>query len=685
MAQNSSDFNYHVDRFADIEVLRYQVPGFNELTLQQKQYIYYLSQAAMAGRDILFDQNYRYNLAIRTVLETMYVHYTGDRNNEDFKQFEIYLKRIWFSNGIHHHYSTDKILPEFSEDFLMHAFASLPDTVKWSIENDLRENVFDGATHPFRQLVSIMFDPTIAPKRVNQTEGQDVIITSANNYYLQPAFKCLKSSSKPITSTNTPLSQQEVKDFYNAQRNPNDQTPVSYGLNSRLEKNEDGSLQENVWKINGMYSKEISEIISWLEKAKTVAENDKQKEIISLLIDFYTSGNLKTFDDYSIAWVKDTASHIDFVNGFIETYGDPLGIKASWESIVNFKNIEASNRTEIISKNAQWFEDNSPVDTRFKKDKVKGVSAKVITMAMLGGDCYPHTPIGINLPNSNWIRETHGSKSVTIDNITDAYDKASQSSGFAEEFMFSQVEIDRKRKYGKLGDDLHTDLHECLGHGSGKLLPGVSQEALGVYGATIEEARADLFALYYLADPKLVELGLLPDQEAYKSEYYGYMMNGLLTQTIRIELGKDIEESHMRNRAMIAQWVLNNTTASTIEITIKDGKHFVKVNDYKNLRVLFGALLQEIQRIKSEGDFEAAKKLVEDYGVKIDKNLHAEMLERYKKLNLAPYKGFINPVYTPIVNEQGEIIDISIDYTEGYVEQMLRYGQTQQSTTQNQN
>lgn len=662
MAQENNNFNYHVDRFADIEVLRYQVPGFEKLSLQQKKYIYYLSQAAVAGRDILFDQNNQYNLAIRKTLETIYVNYEGKRNGNDFKEFEIYLKRIWFSNGIHHHYSMDKFLPNFSQEFVINMFDSLPESIKNNIESNLQQFGFEKQTHPFRELVNIMFDPNTNTKRVNQAEGEDLIQTSANNYYVR----------------NNNLTQKEVEDFYNAKKNPDDKTPISYGLNSRLIKNENNKLEEEVWKIGGKYSKNIEKIVFWLEKAKTVAENENQQKIISLLIDFYTNGNLKTFDEYSIEWVKDNSSHIDFINGFIETYGDPLGIKASWESIVNFKNIEASNRTEIISKNAQWFENNSPVDSQFKKKEVKGVSAKVITVAMLGGDCYPTTPIGINLPNANWIREVHGSKSVTIDNITDAYDKAAQNSGFAKEFMYSQEEIDRKKKYGKLGDDLHTDLHECLGHGSGQLLPGVSQDALKAYGATIEEARADLFALYYLADEKLIEIGLFPDAEAYKSEYYGYMMNGLLTQAIRIELGKDIEESHMRNRALIANWVLEKGYefgGKPVELVKENGKTFVKVNDYENLRLLFGGLLEEVQRIKSEGDYEAAKKLVEDYGVKINKELHAEVLERYKKLNLAPYKGFINPVYTPIFNENNEIIDISIDYSEGYAEQMLRYSE----------
>ncbi|MDR1678993.1 MAG: dipeptidyl peptidase 3 [Prevotellaceae bacterium] len=665
------EFNYIVDQFADVQVLRYQVPGFEELSLQQKEYIYYLAQAAEAGRDILFDQNNVHNLAIRKVLEAIYLNYKGDRNSEDFKQFEIYLKRIWFSNGIHHHYSMDKFVPGFSKQFFIKEFYSVPvdvyesymllgmDVQDKNALKDFYSNVF----------LSVIFESDIDAKRVNQTEGEDLIQTSANNYYFS-------------WKNNTPLTQQEVENFYDKKRNPNDLTPISYGLNSRLIKKPNSQeLEEQIWKIGGKYDKEIRQIVHWLEKAKTVAENDQQKEILHLLIDFYTTGDLKTFDKYSIAWVKDTASHIDFLNGFIETYGDPLGIKASWEANVNFKNIEATKRTEIISANAQWFEDHSPVDKRFKKKEVKGVSAKVITVAMLGGDCYPYTPIGINLPNANWIRQMHGSKSVTIDNITDAYDKASQGTGFNEEFMYSQTEIDRKVKYGKLGDDLHTDLHECLGHGSGQLLPGVSQDALKAYGATIEEARADLFALYYIADPKLVELGLLPDHEAYKAEYYNYMMNGLMTQLVRIEPGNEIQESHMRNRALIANWIMNYDIVNgikrvqpVIHFLKRNDKTFVEIRDYQVLRLLFGELLKEIQRIKSEGDYEAAKNLVETYGVKVDNDLHAEVLERYKKLNLAPYKGFVNPVYTPVYDENGKITDVKISYDEGFVEQHLRYG-----------
>ena len=657
----NSDFNYIVEQFADVQILRYKVPGFEDLTPQQKEYIYYLAQAAEAGRDIIFDQNYRHNLDIRKVLESIYLNYDGDRNTEDFKQFEIYLKRVWFSNGIHHHYSMDKFVPGFSGEFLAKGLDYVP-------KDFMR---FEG--------MPAIINPKIDAKRVNRVEGEDLIYTSANNYY-----------ERGIT-------QKEVEDFYNEMRNIEDKAPVSYGLNSRLS----GfylhwgysshwlspisapvmsrfSFFEEVWKIGGMYSKEIEQIVHWLEKAKTVAENEEQKNIITLLIDFYTTGDLKTFDEYSIAWVKDTASQIDFLNGFIETYGCPLGIKGSWEALVNFKNTQATRRSEIISENAQWFEDNSPVDARFKKREVKDVSAKVITVAMLGGDCYPASPMGINLPNSNWIRETFGSKSVTLDNITEAYFHASQGSGFNEEFMSGEAEIARAATYGRLTESLHTDLHEIVGHGSGQLLPGVSQDALRAYGAVIEEARADLFALYYIADPKLVELGLLPDMEAYKAAYYNYMMNGLMTQLVRIEPEKDIEQTHMRNRQMVARRVLANTE-NAVEFVEKDGKTFVRINDYEALRRLFGELLSEIQRIKSEGDFESAKNLVETYGIKINQELHAEVLERYKKLNIAPYRGFVNPRYFPVYDENGEMIDVRIDYSEGYVEQMLRYSGMQKN------
>jgi Peptidase family M49. len=642
-----STFEYRVDRFADIEILRYPVPGFNSLSLQQKVLIYYLSQAALEGRDILWDQHNRYNLTIRRVCEGVYENYMGDKSTEDWKNFETYLKQIWMANGIHHHYSEDKILPKFSKEYFT--------TIVKSVDPG-RMPFRDGmaADETLTEIVPVMFDPNIMPKRMNQAAGVDLIKTSAVNFY-------------------EGVTQKEVENFYNKMKNPNDATPVSYGLNNKVVK-KDGVVAEQVWKQGGMYDKAITRIIGWLEKAAGVAENEQQKAVINTLIDFYKTGDLKTFDDYSIKWVSDTSSHVDFVNGFIETYADPLGMKGSWESIVNFKNIEATKRTETISANAQWFEDHSPIDPRFKKSEVKGVSAKVITAAILGGDCYPATPIGINLPNSNWIRAQHGSKSVTIENITYAYDKAAEGNGFNEEFMWSDDERALSKKYGSLTDNLHTDLHECLGHGSGKLLPGVDGDALKAYGSTLEEARADLFALYYLGDPKLVELKLLPDNEAYKSEYYQYMMNGAMTQLTRIKPGKTIEEAHMRNRALIANWVIEKGRADSVVVfKQKDGKTYVVVNDYDKLRDLFGKLLAEVQRIKSEGDYEAGKKLVETYGVKVDPKLHKEVLARYEKLNLAPYKGFVNPVYKPVTDANGKITDITISYDENYIDQQLRY------------
>jgi dipeptidyl-peptidase-3 len=644
----AQEFCYHVDRFADVEVLRYKVPGFENLSLQQKKLIYYLSEAALEGRDILYDQNNKYNLTIRKTLEAIFLNYAGDRTTNTYKNIETYLKRVWFSNGIHHHYATDKFSPDFSETTFRLIVESLPASslpLK-AYNNDVKKLLDD--------ICPIIFNPNLYAKRVNQQEGVDVIKNSANNYY-------------------EGVTEKEVTDFYNAMKDPNDSTPISYGLNSKLVK-ENGKLVEKVWKIGGMYSPAIEKIVGWLEKAAEVAENEKQKSVIHSLIDYYETGDLLTFDEYSILWVEDLDSRIDFVNGFIETYGDPLGIKASWESVVNFKNLEATERTEKICANAQWFEDNSPVDPRFKKETVKGVSAKVINAAMLGGDCHPATPIGINLPNANWIRQAHGSKSVTIENITSAYDQASIGNGFNEEFVWSASEIELIEKYGFQSDNLHTDLHECLGHGSGQMLPGINQEMLKVYGATIEEARADLFGLYYAADPKIVELGLLPNAEAYKAEYYKYMMNGLMTQLTRIEEGNNIEESHMRNRALIAHWVYEKgANDKVVELKQRDGKTFVVVNDYEALRELFGKLLAEVQRIKSEGDFESAKKLVENYGVKVDPTLHKEIRERYAKLKLAPYKGFVNPVYQPILNEEGEIIDIKVEYKESFLMQMLRY------------
>jgi len=640
-------FNYIVDQFADIQILRYQVPGFEEFSLKDKKLIYYLSEAALQGRDILFDQNYKNNLLVRNTLQAIYLNYNGNRKSEEFKQFTTYFKRVCFSNGIHHHYGMQKFNPEFSTGFLLEAVGRVPEETLPLQKGQTKVDLLN-------TLIPVIFDQNVAPKRVNQADGQDLIVTSANNYY-------------------EGVTQAEVEAFYNKMRKPDDQTPISYGLNSRLVK-KDGKLVEEVYKLGGKYSEQIERIIFWLTKAQEVAENSKQKEIIKTLIEFYRTGDLKTFDKYSILWVEDNKSHIDFVNGFIETYGDPLGMKASWESIVNFKNIEATKRTDIISKNAQWFEDNSPVAPQFRKPKVKGVSAKVITVAMLGGDCYPATPIGINLPNANWIRQHYGSKSVTIENITEAYDKAAQGNGFNEEFMYSQEEIDRKLKYGIMTDNLHTDLHECLGHGSGQLLPGVSQDALKAYGATIEEARADLFGLYYVADKKILELGLLPSDEAYKAEYYQFMMNGLMTQLTRIKPGDNIEESHMRNRQLIARWVFEKGAADkVVELVKRDGKTFVKINNYEALRILFGNLLSEIQRIKSEGDYEGAKALIENYAVKVDPVLHAEILERYKKLNLAPYKGFVNPTYTPVYDNKQNITDVKITYTEGFIEQQIRY------------
>lgn len=641
-------FHYTVEQFADLQILRYRVPGFERLSLKQKMLVYYLSQAALEGRDILFDQNGKYNLQIRKLLEAVYIHYQGDRTTEDFQQFEIYLKRIWFSNGIHHHYACDKLVPGFSAEYLTHLMASVDPSV-------LPVNKGESVRAMCDKLFPVIFNPDVMPKRVNQADGEDLVLTSAANYY-------------------EGVTQAEAEAFYAARKAEGSPTePVMYGMNSRLAK-VDGQIQEQVWKVGGMYSAAIGKIIGWLEKAGEYAENESQHEVIRLLIDFYRTGDLHTFDVYSIAWLKDTASHIDFVNGFIESYGDPLGMKASWESIVDFKDAEATRRTELISSHAQWFEDHSPVDARFKKEEVKGVSAKVITAAILAGDLYPSTAIGINLPNSNWIRSVHGSKSVTIGNLTEAYNRAARGNGFREEFVYSDVERKLLDTYADITDDLHTDLHECVGHGSGKLLPGVDADALRAYGSTIEEARADLFGLYYLADAKLVEWGLVPDAEAYKAEYYSYMMNGLMTQLVRIEPGRTVEEAHMRNRQLIARWVLQQgREAKVVELVVREGKTYVRVNDYVQLRALFGKLLAEVQRIKSEGDYEAARRLVETYGVQIDPALHAEVLQRYERLHLAPYKGFVNPVYTLQTDAEGNVTDVQIAYTEGYAEQMLRY------------
>ena len=646
---SSKAFNYMVDKFADLEILRYQVPGFESLSLKQKQLLYHLSEAALMGRDILFDQNGRYNLAIRRTLEAIYTDYKGDRENPEFKALETYLKRVWFSSGIHHHYALDKFQPEFSAEFFMNCLHQV-DTSKLPLQKG--ENV----DQLLAKLARVMFDPSVMPKRSVQSGDADLILASSNNYY------------------GGGINQQEVEAFYAQMKQGQDTiAPISYGLNSRLVK-ENGEVKEQVWKVGGLYGEAIEHIVAELQAAIPFAENDAQKAIIEKLIAYYQTGDLKTFDAYSILWVEDTASEVDFVNGFIETYGDPLGMKASWESTVNFINKEATTRTKIISDNAQWFEDHSPVDARFKKEEVKGVSAKVITVAMLGGDCYPATPIGINLPNADWIRRDHGSKSVTIENITEAYDKAAQGNGFGEEFIWSDTERTLIKQYGFESDNLHTDLHECLGHGSGKLLPGTDPDALKAYSSTLEEARADLFALYYMADAKITELGLLPNEEAYKAAYYKYIMNGLMTQLVRIELGKDVTEAHMRNRQLIAKWAYEQGKADkVIEIAERDGKHYIVVNDYAKLRELFGKLLAEVQRIKSEGDYAAGKALVENYGVKVDPTLHKEILERYTKLNLAPYKGFVNPQMKEVKNAKGEVTDIVLDYSEGYAEQMLRY------------
>ncbi len=643
-------FSYIVDQFADLQILRYQVPGFENLSLRQKQLLYHLSEAALMGRDILFDQNGRYNLVIRRTLEAVYQYGTVDKSSVDYQAFEVYLKRVWFANGIHHHYGEDKFMPGFSEAFFEAAVRSVDASL-------LPLKAGETVDTLLARLKPVIFDPTVMPKRTVQSGDTDWIQASANNYYGED------------------VTQAEVEAFYGKMKAEGDsRCPLSYGLNSRLEK-ENGQLVERVWKVGGLYSEAIERIVAELEKAAAFAENEKQRQIIATLIDYYRTGDLRTFDAYSILWVEDTDSQVDFVNGFIETYGDALGLKASWESTVNFRNEEATRRTQTISENAQWFEDHSPVDQRFKKERVKGVSAKVITVTMLGGDCYPSTPIGINLPNADWIRRDHGSKSVTIENIMEAYDKASQGSGFSDEFVWSDEERNRIKTYGFLTDMLHTDLHECLGHGSGQLLPGTDPDALKAYASTLEEARADLFGLYYLADPKMQELGLVPDGEAFKAEYYKYMMNGLLTQLVRIEEGKDVEEAHMRNRQLIARWVFEQGAADkVVELKKRDGKTFVVINDYQQLRALFGKLLAEVQRIKSEGDYEAGRSLVENYGVKIDPVLHHEIRERYVRLHLSPYKGFVNPIMREVKDDSGHVTDITLDYTEGYAEQMLRYG-----------
>ncbi len=655
-AQDGS-FKYNDERFADLQMLRYEVKGFENLSLKQKTFIYYLSEAALYGRDILWDQNGKYNLRIRRLLETIYTNYDdgfahclhqnkdvviAERNN--FDAFVTYLKRVWFSNGIHHHYGCEKFVPGFSKDWFMRQASMAMET--------------DETLKPYKsqlaELADVIFNPDIQQKRVNLAEGQDLVLTSAGNYY-------------------DGVTQAEAEEFYAAMKNPDDPHPVMFGMNSRLVK-VDGKVQERKWTTSGLYGQALTKIVEYLRKARPFAEDDDQQAVIDKLIEFYTTGDLHTFDQYTILWAGNTAPLVDFVNGFTESYGDPLGMKASWESIVNFKDLDATKRTETLSANAQWFENHSPVDSRFKKEKGKGVGAKVITAAILGGDLYPSTAIGINLPNSDWVRKEHGSKSVTIGNLTEAYNLAAKGNGFRDEFIEDKEVLAIVDKYADVTDDLHTDLHECLGHGSGKLLPGVDTDSLKAYGSALEEGRADLFGLYYVADPKMVELGLTPDGEAYKAQYYTYMLNGMMTQLVRIQPGNDIEEAHMRNRAFVANWCFEKGKAeNVVELYKKDGKTYLRINDYQKLRDLFGQLLAEVQRIKSTGDFQAAQALIEGYGVKIDPQLHKEVLERYEKLNLAPYKGFINPVYVAEKDADGNITDVRVTYGEAYPDQMLRY------------
>lgn len=642
-------FRYTDEQFADIQMLRFKVEGFEQLTLKEKTFIYYLSEAALQGRDILFDQNGRYNLRIRRMLETVYTDFKGDRKSKDFIGLTTYLKRVWFSAGIHHHYGCEKFEPEFSADFFRTALKSV-DANKLPLQSGQTVDALCDEVFP------VIFDATVMPMRVNQKDGEDLVLTSACNYYAPG------------------ITQQEAEEFYAGRKPANDPRPVMMGMNSRLVRDEFGNLSENVWRVGGLYGTAIERIVYYLEKARPFACTAEQQTVIDRLIEYYRTGDLRTFDNYCIHWLKDTESSVDFVNGFTESYGDPLGMKASWESLVNFKDVAATKRAETLSTNAQWFEDHSPVDPRFKKEECKGVSAKVITAAILGGDLYPSTAIGINLPNSDWVRRDFGSKSVTISNLTGAYAKASQGSGMDKEFVIDNATRTLIATYGAACDDLHTDLHECLGHGSGRLLPGTDPDTLKAYGSTIEEARADLFGLYYVADPKLVELGLTPNLDAYKSQYYTYMMNGLMTQLVRIKPGFTIEEAHMRNRALIARWALEHGKKdNVVELVKRKGKTYVRINDYEALRTLFGKLLAEIQRIKSEGDYEAARNLVETYGVQVDAALHKEILTRYEKLHLSPYKGFINPVYTVTKDANGNITDVHIDYTEAYDAQMLRY------------
>lgn len=631
----TEDFKYSDERFADLQLLRYRLNGFESLTTKQKELVYYLSEATLWGRDITFDQFGKYNLRIRKMLEIVFLRYEGNRQNPEFQALEVYLKRVWFSNGIHHHYGMEKFEPAFSESYLR-------EVLKTIVGEDLSE---------YEDLFTVIFNADILRRRVNKGDGEDLVKTSACNFY-------------------DGVNQQEVEDYYASIKDADDPEPISYGLNSTLVKR-NGQITEDKWYAEGKYGETIKHIIYWLHKAMDVAENDDQRTYIASLIRYYETGDLRLFNTYCIQWVSEHRSRVDFINGFIEVYGDPLGLKGSWEGIVEYKDLEATKRTQTISDNAQWFEDHSPVDPRFRKEKVKGVTANVICAAMLGGDEYPSTAIGINLPNADWIRAEHGSKSVTIGNLTEAYNKAAHGNGFREEFVIDEETLQLIDKYGDICDDLHTDLHECLGHGSGQLLPGVDPDCLKNYGNTIEEARADLFGLYYIADEKLVELGLTPNMEAYKSQYYTYMMNGLMTQLTRIKPGHLIEEAHMRNRALIAHWCYEHGNA--IEMMKRDGKTYIRINDYPQLRTLVAELLAEIQRIKSEGDFAAARDLVETYAVKVDAELHEEILERYERLNLAPYKGFLNPVMKPVTDAEGRITDIELDYTEGYSEQMLRY------------
>ena len=639
--------NYTDERFADLQMLRYKLSGFEDLSLKQKIYIYYLAKATIAGRDITFQQFGKYNLKIRKVLEAIYINYSGNRDDDAFKSLVVYLKRVWFSSGIHHHYGCNKFIPEFTREFFIHAFNSLSDLQLGINADEDRDNLL-------KELLSVIFDANIMPKRVNQADGADLIKTSACNYY-------------------DGVNQKEVEQFYAKLKDPSDKRPVSYGLNTKLVK-QDGQIKELVCKADSLYGDKICNIIHWLGKASEYTENEQQKKVISTLIKYYKTGDLRIFDEYSIEWLKEQDGMVDFINGFIEVYGDPLGLKGSWEGIVEYKNMEATKRTKTISDNAQWFEDHSPVTPEFRKPKVKGVTANVICAAMLGGDEYPASAIGINLPNADWIRAEHGSKSITICNLTEAYSKAAHGNGFMTEFVIDKATNDLIEKYGDVCDDLHTDLHECLGHGSGRLRAGTDPDALKAYGNTIEEARADLFGLYYIADDKLIELGLVPNKEAYKSQYYTYMQNGLLTQSVRISLGSDIEEAHMRNRALIANWALDLDKDNTVvNIVERDGKHYVEIKDYEALRNIFAQELHEIQRIKSEGDLDMAKSLVEKYGIKLNPNLHSEVLRRYELLNIAPYKGFINPWMKPQYDADGNIKDIVLDYTETYSHQMLRY------------